>query len=293
MAKAPRLDFRTSGTSDRLIVLVHGIRQDARGMNGLAAALAALDPNAAIATFDYDWTQSIAVSGAQLAAQLKIPKYAHIDIVGYSMGGLVARRAIAEGGLASVRTVITLASPNRGAVTPAMLRPIGQEALGAARYISPKIPAPGVIDLTTFNEVMITLRQDPTVQAAVEGKRYASVPALYYHPDRPWRSLKSPMGRYAMMLGFFTKMPRPHDGVVSEERNDVTRRTSTDYAEFDFAKGDGVTPALCHAPHLSARDLDHMSILESPEIASLVARLLSTDDWTELKGDPNMRVTLA
>jgi len=289
MSKAPQLHFLQAAGFDRLIVLVHGIRQDRTGVMALANRIAAASPKSAVAIFDYDWTQAIASSGKQLAAKLASMPHARIDIVGYSMGGLVARRAVADTFVNTVNTVVTLASPNRGAVTPGMLGAFGQTLRECARFISPYARCEGLLDLTDFNETMTQHQRTPAVRAAIKGRRYASIPALYFYQDRPWRSLKSPMGAPAMALSLITRMARPHDGIVCEERNDVTSRGSTDFAEFHLAEGDGKTPARCHAPHIAARDLDHMSVLESSEIADLIVRIIDTTDWAAMPPDPDLR----
>lgn len=286
MAKAPTLKFmQDAAAGTRLVVLAHGIFMDWRGLKSTAEAIVADLPDATVAVFDYDWTQPIEASAAQLAVALRNVAAERIDLVGYSMGGLVCRRAVADHDLSCVHTVVTLASPNRGAVTPGMLGPLRQDLLDGLRMIAPRARCPGLLDLTDFDEVMIGRRADAAVRARVARKRYASVPALFHHENRPWRTRATPMGPFAWLVERLVRMDRPHDGIVCETSNDVTIRTSTRVAEFDAARGDGASPARCHAAHVTARELDHQTILGSPEIATLLVRLIETPDWTALRTD--------
>ncbi len=69
--------------------------------------------------FDYDWRLSVFDNAAQLAAFVdeKIPGAGKIDIVGHSMGGLVARTyAMDEGGADRIARLVSAGSPWRGSV---------------------------------------------------------------------------------------------------------------------------------------------------------------------------------
>ncbi|KQY91800.1 hypothetical protein ASD21_15940 [Caulobacter sp. Root1455] len=289
MSKPPSLLFVQTGHGDRLIVLVHGIMQRASGMTDFADLIRSHTPAADIAIFDYDWTQPLHLSAAHLAAQLDLLKRTDIVLVGYSMGGLVARLAVADHNLKAVQTVITLATPNRGAVTTSQLGFLGQEFMGGVRWVSPLARCPGVVELTLAEDIFLERRDRPTVRAAVANKRYASIPGLYFHASRRYRSGKGLMGAVTLGLERVSHIARPHDGIVAEGKNNIVARTSTEFAEFDFA-GYANGPVRLHAAHLSARELDHLSILTSPQIARLVLTLVQNDDWSALPHDPDVQV---
>lgn len=294
MAKPPKAyPVIDSGDLDHVAVVIHGIRQTYRGLSGFAHALARHTPGIDIELFDYDWTQSLETSGRDLARRLAELRHRRISLVGYSMGGLVARVAAADHANPRVTSVVTLATPNYGALGTAQLLALGQEVVGGLRLISPLFQCPGVMDLTRASELMRSRRARAEVRAAVADKRYASVPALYFHPDRSWRDLGTGMGLAAGVLAAtgLTRIPRPNDGIVSEDSNDVTLRSGTRWAEFDVARYDGQRPAHCHAHHAAAIDLDHMSVLDSEKIAELVGRLLLADNWTDLRDvDDDLRL---
>jgi len=292
MDKPPRLVFRRTQDAPHILVFAHGITQTARGLYGFADLVAAHAPEVDIAIFDYDWKQPLATSGAQLAAQLAdLRRHRHITLVGYSMGGLIARLAVADHAPAKVRTVLTLATPNRGALTPAQLGPLAQDTVeGGKRLVSPIAHCPGVRQLAEVDPIMRERSLRADVQAAVQDKRYGSVPALYFHPNRYWREAKTPMRKAGLAMGAIKKMPRPHDGIVAEPSNDLVARARGDFAEFHHARYDGASPARCHAIHAEALDLDHISILQSEAIAEVVADLARAPDWAAFGLGPSLQV---
>jgi pimeloyl-ACP methyl ester carboxylesterase len=69
----------------------------------------------AAAIHPYDWRCSIAAAGARLAARLEQQGLTDVALVAHSMGGLVARAALAAPGGARIARVVQLGTPNRGA----------------------------------------------------------------------------------------------------------------------------------------------------------------------------------
>ncbi len=116
--------------SDRIVVLLHGLGQTERCFgssdtsSGLAGAIESSPSTPVLVR--YNTGRSVAVNGEALAHLLgelvehwPVPM-AEVAIVGYSMGGLVARAAIDAGRVASdrwvdlVRHVVTIAAPHAG-----------------------------------------------------------------------------------------------------------------------------------------------------------------------------------
>jgi pimeloyl-ACP methyl ester carboxylesterase len=81
-----------------------------------------------IAGFDaafhpYDWRRGLDWNGRELAARLEKERRKDVILVGHSMGGLVARAALAHKGERRIARAIQLGTPNRGAfVTVQALR---------------------------------------------------------------------------------------------------------------------------------------------------------------------------
>lgn len=63
---------------------------------------------------EYDWRADLIALAADFAARLRADTSGAIAIIAHSMGGLVARRALAEPGLEHVRRLITLGTPHAG-----------------------------------------------------------------------------------------------------------------------------------------------------------------------------------
>ena len=64
--------------------------------------------------FDYDWRLSAAEVGRALAERLRTHPAARVSVVAHSLGGLVARAALAQPGTQNVERVILLGTPNHG-----------------------------------------------------------------------------------------------------------------------------------------------------------------------------------
>ena len=68
----------------------------------------------AVECHDYDWRRSLTQLGAELATRLRACAPTRVALVGHSMGGLLARAALTQGGLAHVERVVLLGTPNSG-----------------------------------------------------------------------------------------------------------------------------------------------------------------------------------
>lgn len=63
----------------------------------------------------YDWRLDLAANGRALADRLVTERRQDVVLIGHSMGGLVARAALAQKGAERIARVIQLGTPNRGA----------------------------------------------------------------------------------------------------------------------------------------------------------------------------------
>lgn len=71
----------------------------------------------AVRCFDYDWRRSVAELGRRLAARLRATPDTRWHLVCHSMGGLVARAALAHAP-EHIDRIVTLGTPHRGAYAP-------------------------------------------------------------------------------------------------------------------------------------------------------------------------------
>jgi pimeloyl-ACP methyl ester carboxylesterase len=90
--------------------------------------------------FDYDWRLSVGELAGMLAERLRAARGTRLAIVGHSMGGLVARAALAHSGTAHVERLVLLGTPNCGSFaavqavrgTYAVVRRLAQLAVRAS-----------------------------------------------------------------------------------------------------------------------------------------------------------------
>lgn len=293
-----------SGDADHQVVVLHGIRQTGDHLRPFACRLAAAAAGAATVTvFGYDHTRSLVTNGRELADALCGLRADRIDIVGYSMGGLVARLAASDPDVPNpaIHTLVTLATPNRGSLSNAELDMLGQIGLKAFEFLSPLAPrAAGVRDLTRAADIMrdryrLLLDRYPGELAPL-GIRYASVPALFYHPHRAETEMGPSMTMSVVTAAFIAMswkrrmiaMSRAHDGIVTEASNNLASRTGHDFSEVHLSAGrEG--PSRIHAIIDGCVDRDHVSVLDDADVPALIWQLLANEDWSRFECDPELR----
>ncbi len=100
------------------VVLVHGIKDDARKMERMAQHLRAEGWTAHTLSLTPSWGQvGLDELAGQLAAfvQTTFPEEEKIDLVAFSMGGIVARYYVQRlGGIDHVERFVTISSPHHG-----------------------------------------------------------------------------------------------------------------------------------------------------------------------------------
>jgi pimeloyl-ACP methyl ester carboxylesterase len=239
--------------------------------------------------FDYDYFQPLRASGLQLAHAIGrlSRRCGYIDLIGHSMGGLIARMAVILDDLPSVRRIVTLATPNHGTIHGKQLSVLAQLTARATRTIRPIYSrASGIIDLSQAHKIM-------SAQAAemhraghtsrLNGKSYVSVPGQYYHdmgvigdagPSATMRGVSLGLRVLNWMtLHQFIKLRCVHDGIVEERSNCLASPpTGAGKSELTYLPSPGAPVA--HITHVTAEGLDHVGITQHPDIADLIHALL-------------------
>lgn len=286
--------------AERALVILHGIRQTRESLRGFADMVApALGVSAELYLYGYNHTRGLEENGRELSETIAREfGERRVDLIGYSMGGLVARLAASDKLPSPVHTVITLATPNRGSLSNAELTVLGQIGRSIFQLISPLVArSEGVQDLTRAASIMNARRKRllETIRAGqltAAQRRYASVPGLFYHVD----NAEFAFGPSVQMSGVqaliklaalrvkLVNMQRSHDGIVTERSNNLSEYETHDWTEISLTHDapDG-SPAVCHAVADSCRDHDHNSVLGDQMIARLVAALVTFDDWRDLR----------
>jgi pimeloyl-ACP methyl ester carboxylesterase len=288
------------GCGKHAIVLLHGIRQTREAVEApLGAALVRFSPHVDVFVYGYNHTRALVANGKLLAEtlanEIKIPR---IDLVGYSMGGLVARLAASDKPNSSIHTVVTLATPNRGSLSNAELTTLGQLGRGVFDFISPMIPrSEGVKDLTRAAKIMSDRRDEILQQSnasgsPLAGKRYASIPALFYNSDTSDFKFGPSIQMTGVQIFFWLvgmkkkllKMDKAHDGIVTEKSNNIAQTDSANWSEVHFARpGPNGEPAFCHAVIDNCRNHDHSSVLSDEDVGLLIWSIIDCADWRKLE----------
>jgi triacylglycerol lipase len=128
------------------VLLVHGLTDTSHKMRGIAHHLRGLG----LEVYDIDLTPNTGDAKLEVLAQQvadlvdrTFPPHQQIDLIGFSMGGLVSRYYIQQlGGIDRVKRLITISSPHRGTL---------------AAYFSQR---PGCVQMRPDHEFMINLNRD-------------------------------------------------------------------------------------------------------------------------------------
>lgn len=289
-----------------IVIFVHGILSDSSTFNKLLPLLETHDHENALDlwVFDYNYRQPLTVSGDQLAEAINERAFGdrRVDIVGHSMGGLVARIAVIRNNLPNVSRIVTLATPNHGTISGAQLNMLGQmTALGFRRLEPIYARASGIFDLTDTHSVMkeelkSMYRQDAT---RLNGKSYVSIPAQYYHKKRQLGDAPPSIliGRLSLGHQLFNrltpigaKLTAVHDGIVEERSNRLypAPTGSSDEGSYMPSRAEANSRML-HATHDAGADCDHITVTASPEVADLIHAVLRADTLDERGIDPLLR----
>lgn len=287
------------GLGARAVVALHGIRQTREDLRVFATEIGTRLPAAyGLYLYGYNHTAGLEHNGTKLLRALTSIVADRIDLVGYSMGGLVARLAASENWPSRIHTVVTVATPNRGSISNAELTALGQIGRSIFQMISPLAPrTEGVKDLTRVVPIMQDRRaqlkgQLTNGRMTARERRYASVPALFYNDDHAdfrfgpsiaLSGIQAAIKLTSLKLKL-VNMKKAHDGIVTERSNKLAGHESTDFSEIHLthAAADG-SPAICHAVVDTCLLQDHSSILSDTNVAHLVAKLISHDDWRRLR----------
>lgn len=230
----------------------------------------------------YDWRQSLTVLAREFAARVRAEAAGRVTIVAHSMGGLVARAALALPGMEKVQRMISLGVPQRGSYG----------ALQALRGTYPVVRRLAALDRQHDAE---------TLASAVFG----SFPSLYEllpppGPDAPDLHLAStwpPTGPRpnAELLhaarAFVTNLPpsdERHCAIVGVGQRTVTgvRSLNDDFHYEVSSAGDG-TVAFDSA-RLEGRAnyqlrCEHSALPRSATVARAIAELLATGQTRSLQ----------
>ena len=191
---SPRVSA-TENTPRNPVLLIHGIKDDARKMEPMARYLRAQGWDAKTMSFRPSWGQKGLDVLAGQVAQFVGENYApgeKIDLVAFSMGGLVTRYYLQRlGGLERVQRYITLSTPHHGTLLAYLLPNAGcrQMRFGSAflRDLASDADRLAALDFTSFwtplDTIIVPARSSIMPQARNERMVIALHPLMVLQPS--------------------------------------------------------------------------------------------------------------
>ncbi|MGO1756304.1 MAG: lipase family alpha/beta hydrolase [Psychrobacter sp.] len=277
-----------SGLSGRVVILCHGLCmshlswQSKKG-NDLSEAISISQPDTTVLMLDYNTGRRISRNGRQLSKFLQglvddNPNISQIDLVGHSMGGLVARSALFYGEqdhfewVKRVGNLITLGSPHHGAV----LERIGNYV----QEIIAKLPFAG--SLAKLGEMrsagIIDLRHGSILDADWKTLDQRSVlPQDFRHPTKLPSGIKTYFVASALVETHFdSKMTNMlGDGLVS-----VASALGEDDVEHALFVPEG-HKAMFYS-------VSHMNLIHSRRVREQVVEWLLDNGHSDYTGKPRI-----
>jgi pimeloyl-ACP methyl ester carboxylesterase len=227
---------------------------------------------------DYDWRDDVLASGRALAARLAEDRSGQLALIGHSMGGLLARAAMAslgaDMGAARIRQVIGIGAPHGGSIA----------AVQALRATYPVVCRLAAIDrqhdahtltMNVFRYFLSLYQMLPAESASLNLYNAAAWPAAGCRPDaqllRLARTFSAQLAqadaRYVSIVGTGQRT------VTALERQDEQFRYEITSA------GDGtvaITRATLPGAKIYSLRCEHSELPRSPTVAAALVDLLRT-----------------
>lgn len=270
------------------LVIRHGILSDSLAMTKLKDALMG-DFGLTLDEVDsrtYDWEATILRNGVELAAGLvAAPASDGVALVGHSMGGLVCRIANcaltdanflniveehkaefrasdikpvlnAKLGLHRVGSIVTLATPNSGAMTHSQVSMFAHLLYTGLKMVGKPVwvGSEGIADLRTDRIFRILQHcRTPTPCLTVSGS----------WGNRLLRGVKG--GAYRTLSPWIANMREPHDQIVEDESVDLGR---------SILPHEFIDPPEHHRAYIDCTYVTHINIHERPKVHEMVTNFI-------------------
>ena len=233
--------------------------------------------------YDYDWRLSVTQLGAGLAERLRADGAARIAIVAHSMGGLVARAALALPGTDKVERLLLLGAPHRGSFaavqalrgTYAVVRKVARLALrDSAESLSQEVfnTFPSLYDLLPPGESggLDLFDADSWPSTAPQPR-----PELMQAARAARERLAPPDERFLSIVG------------VGQETVTAIARRNDEFVYTLTRHGDGTVPtasAVLPAVRTAYASVAHSDLTRDPRVAGAVVDLLHRGATRRLPG---------
>jgi pimeloyl-ACP methyl ester carboxylesterase len=233
----------------------------------------------AVEFHDYDWRLPVGQLGAEFAARLCAAAPARVAIVAHSMGGLLARAALAHRGMAHLQRVVLLGTPNLGSFAAV-------QALRGTYAVVRKV-ARLVADVSAETLTREVFSSFPSLYDLLPSGGAAELLDLAHWPTsgcRPraelLRAARAARHQYAPADERFAVIA----GTGKETVTAVTRRRD----EFIYTltrQGDGTVPtasAVLSGARCAYARVAHSELTRDPVVATAVVDLLKRGQTTRL-----------
>ncbi len=235
----------------------------------------------AVELHDYDWRLPVACSAEKLAQRLDALRPARVAIVGHSLGGLVARAALASTTAPHLERVVLLGTPNYGSFAAvqalrgsyAVVRKVACLALQAsAESLAREV-------FSTFASLYELLPSGPCSVSGIDlfdasaWPAAAPLPSLLAAARTLPERLAPPDHRFAVVAG------------VGEETATTLRRRGQEFVYTYTRAGDGTVPlASAQLPGVRSfcARVAHSDLTRDRTVAAAVVELLTEGRTTRL-----------
>lgn len=302
--KQPGLLIITPGEPDLShtrdhFVYVHGIRSDPSTFDTLRKRLEweaqARKVSVAHHGFSYPYEDSMKNNGEALARELTAigAKCGSVTLFGHSMGGLICRLAILDGGTAAyklIKRVIMFGTPNHGAVSASSLKlPLLWIMHEAAVIWGHFLRSPGIVELTQVQKLF----EDPIKRRGqADGIEYVTIPGTCFNESRHQLDFTG-LTRMMRNLGVVTLLLRsaysprmPHDGIVERVSVDLLPEYSGRRSEKKgpYLRFNNPEIEYAHIQLMACDRLDHLTVHTDKEVLDFTSELVFRDKLSDLAG---------
>lgn len=274
--------------NEKCIILIHGV------FSSFTACFSQLIKNwedsmpdkCDIFGYNYDFHLGLKESGEGFYEEIacKLDAYNEIIIIAHSMGGLVSRIAATNFGDTNIKRIILLATPNKGAVTSNHLTLGAQLFMAGFGVVGLRPKSQGISDLTRVPSIFNELLDNEEASPRAEKIEYISIPATYFHEfreDYRLGNLKNMAWTKIildLMPGF--SIPKPHDGIVTENSNNFLPQKAGCHTEKDTSlkKNSDGKYTYAHVRPKISDELNHVEIVSNENISYLLHYLVVMGD---------------
>jgi pimeloyl-ACP methyl ester carboxylesterase len=281
----------------RTLILVHGVASTTRDAfpSEVALDIKFKGNYCQVIGFTYDWTQSVADSGSQLAKAIDDLGLTNIDIEAHSLGTVVSLDAASKiNPSINIGNIVLLGGPING--TPAADYAKGSKAATNMLSILVNNPVPNLPALT-----LAALLEAPVFADLQTGcgdpADYSEIPCINYTGSQSLRNIRVAFGKnkpnvkvltvagtdrnfygkVGRVIASLSNIKENFDGIIPE--SSASARLSNGFSY-------GLQSTLNNVTHVGSYDLTHVELESNPGVITGVANIVGAPYEYTMKLDP-------